>query len=143
MTDPIQLSDLQLEVLRVFWERGEATAAQVHADLSRTRDLAPTTVSTLLSRLEKRGLLQHRTDRRQYVYSACIAETEVRSSMLQRLTDFFFRGDSSALVTHLVASRDFNPDELEAVEQLIRARESNDPDDGNASSADPAGEDPS
>jgi len=142
MTDPIQLSDLQLEVLRVFWERGEATAAQVHADLQRARDLAPTTVSTLLSRLEKRGLLQHRAEGRQYVYSACIAEHEVRSSMLQRLTDFFFRGDSGALVSHLVTSRDFNPEELEAVEQLIRARESNEDDDGNASSAEPAGEDP-
>ena len=142
MTDPIQLSDLQLEVLRVFWDRGEATAADVHAALQRTRDLAPTTVSTLLSRLEKRGLLQHRADGRQYVYSACIAEQDVRSSMVQRLTDFFFRGDAGALLTHLVASRDFNPDELEAVEQLIRARESNDADDGNGSSAEPAGEDP-
>jgi predicted transcriptional regulator len=141
MTDPIQLSDLQLEVLRVFWERGEATAAQVHADLQRTRELAPTTVSTLLSRLEKRGLLRHRAEGRQYVYTACVAEHEVRSSMLQRLTDFFFRGDSGALVSHLVSSRDFNPDELEAVEQLIRARESNDGGDGSASSAPSDGED--
>jgi predicted transcriptional regulator len=141
MTDPIQLSDLQLEVLRVFWERGEATAAQVHADLQRTRELAPTTVSTLLSRLEKRGLLRHRAEGRQYVYAACVAEHEVRSSMLQRLTDFFFRGDSGALVSHLVSSRDFNPDELEAVEQLIRARESNDGGDGSASSAPSDGED--
>jgi len=139
--DPIQLSDLQLEVLRVFWERGEATAAQVHADLLRTRELAPTTVSTLLSRLEKRGLLEHRSRGRQYVYSATVAEREVRSSMLQRLTDFFFRGDRGALVSHLVSARDFNPEELDAVEALIRARESNDAGDGNESSAEP-GEDP-
>ncbi|MGH1342965.1 MAG: BlaI/MecI/CopY family transcriptional regulator [Nannocystales bacterium] len=142
MTDPIQLSDLQLEVLRVFWEHGEATAAQVHAALQRNRDLAPTTVSTLLSRLEKRGLLQHRSEGRQFVYSACVEENEVRSSMLQRLTDFFFRGDAGALVSHLVQSRDFNPNELEAVEQLIRARESNESEDGIASPADPTGEEP-
>ena len=143
MTDPIQLSDLQLEVLRVLWDRGEATAAQVHADLQQTRDLAPTTVSTMLSRLEKRGVLRHRADGRQYVYAPCIAEHEVRSSMLQRLTDFFFRGDSGALVSHLVTSRDFDPNELDAVEQLIRARESNDTRDGSASPAKPDGEDPS
>ncbi|MBV1857867.1 MAG: BlaI/MecI/CopY family transcriptional regulator [Nannocystaceae bacterium] len=142
MADPIQLSDLQLEVLRVFWEQGEATAASVHAALQRDRDLAPTTVSTLLTRLEKRGLLKHRADGRQFVYSACVEEQEVRSSMLQRLTDFFFRGDAGALVSHLVESRDFNPDELEAVEQLIRARESNESDDGIASSEPPAGEEP-
>lgn len=142
MTDPIQLSDLQLEVLRVFWEHGEATAAQVHAALLRDRELAPTTVSTLLSRLEKRGLLQHRADGRQFVYSARVEEHEVRSSMLQRLTDFFFRGDAGALVSHLVESRDFNPEELEAVEQLIRARESNEPGDGIASPGEPAGEEP-
>lgn len=142
MTDPIQLSDLQLEVLRVFWEHGEATAAQVHSALLRDRELAPTTVSTLLTRLEKRGLLQHRADGRQFVYSACVQEQEVRSSMLQRLTDFFFRGDSGALVSHLVESRDFNPEELEAVEQLIRARESNESGDGIASPGEPAGEEP-
>ncbi len=142
MSEPIQLSDLQLEVLRVLWDRKEASAAQVHAALQETRDLAPTTVSTMLSRLEKRGLLQHRADGRQYIYTACVAEHEVRSSMLQRLTYFFFRGETGALVSHLVKSRDFDPQELEAVEQLIRA-ESNDQGDGNASSADPAGEDPS
>ena len=140
MAEPIQLSDLQLEVLRVFWDRYEATAAEVHAVLQRTRELAPTTVSTLISRLEKRGLLQHRIDGRQYVYSACIAEQDVRSSMVQRLTDFFFRGDAGALLTHLVTSRDFNPEELEAVEHLIRARESNEEGDGNGSPAEPAGE---
>ena len=142
MTDPIQLSDLQLEVLRVFWEHGEATTAQVHSALLRNRELAPTTVSTLLTRLEKRGLLQHRAEGRQFVYSACVQEHEVRSSMLQRLTDFFFRGDAGALVSHLVQSRDFNPEELEAVEQLIRARESNEPAGGIASSEPPAGEEP-
>ncbi len=141
MDEPIQLSDLQLEVLRVLWDRGEATAAEVHAALLRTRDLAPTTVSTLLSRLEKRGLLQHRADGRQYVYSTCVAEHEVRSSMLQRLTDFFFRGETGALLSHLVKSRDFDPRELEAVEQLIRARESNE-DGGGSPPADADGEDP-
>ena len=140
MPEPIQLSDLQLEVLRVLWDRGEATAAQVHAALQTSRDLAPTTVSPMLSRLEKRGLLQHRTQRRQYVYSACVSEQEVRGSMLQRFTDFFFRGDAGALVSHLVASRDFKPEELEAVEQLIRARESNEPGGGTPSPDD--GEEP-
>ncbi len=130
MADPIQLSDLQLAILRVLWDCGEATAADVHAALRDSRDLAPTTVATVLSRLEKRGLLDHRTQRRQYVFRPLISEQEVRGSMLQRLTDFFFRGDATALVSHLVSSRDIEPAELDAVEHLIAARESNEPEDG-------------
>lgn len=130
MPDPIQLTDLQLAILRMLWDRGEATAAQVHAALQDERELAPTTVATMLSRLDKRGVLEHRTQGRQFVYRAAVSEQEVRGSMLQRLTDFFFSGDQGALVSHLVSATDLDPDELGAVQQLIRARESNDDDDG-------------
>ena len=65
------LSDLQMQIMRIIWSSGEATASQVHQKLSSSRPLASTTVATLLSRLEKRGLLKHRTQSRQYYYSAC------------------------------------------------------------------------
>ena len=57
MTDA-QLSDLQLDLLRILWDRKEATALDVHATVvQQSRELAPTTVSTMLSRLEKKGLI--------------------------------------------------------------------------------------
>ena len=128
MGDP-QLSDLQLELLRVLWDRGEATAAEVHEVLrEQDRALAPTTVATLLSRLEKRGLVTHDARGRTYVYRACVPEHEVRRSMVTKLTTFFFGGDPAALVSHLLGGRTVAPDELAAIERLIAGARESDPD---------------
>lgn len=127
MTDP-QLSDLQLALLRVLWTRHEATAVEVHEALrADDRSLAPTTVATLLQRLEKRGLVEHSLRGRTYVYRACVAEEEVRRSMLGKVTDFFFAGDPAALVSHLLGGRRVRPEDLAAIRRLIdQAGESDD-----------------
>jgi BlaI family penicillinase repressor len=130
MVDQQQLSDLQLAIMRVLWDRKEATAADVHAELQTDRELAPTTVATLLSRLEKRGLVEHRARGRQYIYRTKVTEQEVRRSMLRRLTDFFFGGDQAALVSHLVRTDDIQPEDLHAIRDLLRLRESDREGDG-------------
>jgi predicted transcriptional regulator len=124
MPSDLQLSDLQLALMRVLWDRGEATAQDVLVSLlAQQRDLAPTTVATLLSRLEKRGLVTHRTRGRQYVYRAELAEHDVRRSMVARVTEFFFGGDPAALLSHLVGDDDMTPDDLDEVKRLINAKE--------------------
>jgi predicted transcriptional regulator len=123
MGESNQLSDLQLALLRILWDRGEATVTDVHSVLlENDRELAPTTVSTMLSRLEKKGLVTHRADGRQYIYSALVSETDVRRSMLTRLTDYFFGGDVTALVSHLVDGRDVDPDDLAHIKKLLTER---------------------
>ena len=61
MAEPHQLTELQIAIMRILWERKEATVAEIHAALLDERGLAPTTVATLLSRLEKRGAVKHLT----------------------------------------------------------------------------------
>lgn len=99
---PIQLSELQLAVLRVLWTRGEATTAEVAAELGAQRRLAHTTVATLLTRLEKRGLLAQRREGRALSYRARVSEGEVQSSMVASLVSALFQGDANALVAHLL-----------------------------------------
>lgn len=117
------LSDLQLAVMKAVWSRGEATVAEVHGELAEDRSLAMTTVATLLSRLEKRGLLAHRTQGRQFVYRALVTEDVVRVEHVSRLTDNLFRGDVTELVCHLLADRDMKPGDLERVKAMIRDHE--------------------
>lgn len=119
-----QLSDQQLAFLRVLWDLGEATSHEVHQALADAgQALAPTTVATVLGRLERRGLVGHRTRGRQYVYRARVTESQVRRSMLVRLTDFFFGGDTEALVSHLAGGRAVGEKDLEQVRKLIAERE--------------------
>ena len=104
-----QVTDLQLTVLRELWTRGEASVAEVHGALQNERGLATTTVATLLSRLEKRGLVTHRADGRKHVYRASVSESEVQSALLDSVTNGVFGGDVTALVSHLLSSRSFSP----------------------------------
>lgn len=102
-----ELTDLQLTVMQVLWKEGEATAAEVRRALpaKRTpageRPPAITTVATLLSRLERRGLVAHRTDGRQYVFHASVGEPEVRRAQVNRVLRRLFQGDRAALIRYL------------------------------------------
>lgn len=114
-----QLSHLQMDVMRILWDRGEASVGEVHAGLQSTRGLATTTVATVLSRLEKDGVVEHRTVGRQFIYRARISEWEVRRSMVRDLIDRVFRGDSTALVGHLLRESDIRPGDLEQVQAIL------------------------
>jgi BlaI family penicillinase repressor len=119
MPSAVDLSDLQLAVVRVLWKRGEASAAEVQSALDKDRGLALTTISTVLSRLEKRGVVAHRSEGRLFVYRALVSETEVRHTMLGSLIHRVFKGDPTALVSQLLATRDISPGDLKRIRALI------------------------
>ena len=76
MPNPTQLGDLQLAIMRVLWTRREGTVAEVHLALEE-RQLALTTIATMLSKMEKKGVVSHRNEGRQYVYAPVVSEAEV------------------------------------------------------------------
>ena len=125
MSDTQQLTDLQLAILRVLWSKGSATATEITEALRSTRGLAQQTIATILSRLERRGIVQHTTRNRQYLYSAVLSETEATRGMLTELTDRLFEGDVTALVTHLLSGREIAPGDLARVKALLAEHESN------------------
>src|SRR5512137_2337181 len=100
------LGDLQHAIMRVLWRRGEATAAEVHAALLPERGLAPTTIATMLRKMEDKGVVAHRSEGRQFVYHTTVSEAEVRRSMVDEDVERLFAGDPAALVSYLVADRE-------------------------------------
>jgi len=117
------LTDLQLAIMRILWDRAEATVLEVQNRLRPDRDLAQTTIATLLSRLEKRGVVEHRLDGRQFVYRPLITEADVRRSMVSELTALLFDGSPEALMSHLLRSREMNPGDLDRVKRMIAEAE--------------------
>ncbi len=123
MDDIHVLTELQLTILQVLWERGEATTQQIHHALEVDRALALTTVATLLSRLERRGAVDHRKSGRQYVYRPLVSRGEVRHSKVRELTETLFEGDPAALVHHLVRSDVTDAKDLARIKAWIEAAE--------------------
>jgi BlaI family penicillinase repressor len=120
MPERHDLTELQLSILRLLWQRGEATVAELWEALYEERGLAQTTVATLVARLQRRGIVARRTRDRQFLYRATITEADVRHSMVSELTERLFAGDTAALVSHLVSASDMTPGDLARVKQILR-----------------------
>jgi predicted transcriptional regulator len=117
-----QLTDLQMAVMNVLWQMEEATVAQVRAALQEERQLASTTVATILSRLEKYGVLAHRTEGRQYVYRPLVLRGDVRQSQLTALLDQFFQGNPADLVCHLIDESEVSDEDFERILALVESK---------------------
>lgn len=121
-----RLADLQLAIMRVLWERGEAAASEVHEALWTERGLAPTTIATMLVKMEKKGVVRHRGEGRRFLYRAAVTESEVRRSMVGELTESLFQGDAAALMSHLLAEHDLDAGELARIKDMIARTEMED-----------------
>lgn len=119
MQESVGLTGLQLSILRILWERGEATTQDVWRSLAPRRPLALTTVATIMSRLERKSVLTHRREGRQYVYRATVTRSEVRRSKVRELTENLFGGDPAELLSHLVRADDVDADELHRIRALL------------------------
>ena len=119
MTRNQQLGDLQLVIMRLLWGSGEATVAEVHSALLEERGLAPTTIATMLVKMERKGIVDHRTEGRRYIYRATVSEDDVTQSMVGQLTQRLFGGNASALVSHLLSEHEIDGDELDQLKAMI------------------------
>ena len=117
MNENVGLTELQLAILHVLWQRGEATSREVREALA--RPLALTTVATLLSRLEKKGVLDHRRRGRAHVFRPTVTRSEVRRSMVRELAENLFEGKPSQIVSHLLLSTSLDPDEVRYMRQAL------------------------
>jgi predicted transcriptional regulator len=122
MPEAYQLTGLQIAIMRVLWDRGQATVAEICEALRAERGLALTTVATLLTRLEKRGVVSHETRARQFIYRPLVTEADVRHSMVRELTEKLFDGDVAAMMSHLLTERQISPGDLDRLRAMLEER---------------------
>ena len=120
------LTELQVAILKVLWARGEAAVLDIHDALRAERRVAQSTVATLLSRMEKKGLVAHRAEGRQYLYRALVDEGEVRHSVVAEFTDLagrLFEGDVATMVSHLLTAQDVEGRDLARIREIVERHE--------------------
>lgn len=123
MAKKYQLAELQLAIMQVLWELGEATVSQVREGLAPERDLAHTTVGTMLTKMEEKGHVRHRSEGRSNVYRPSIRREQVSQTMVSDLAQRLFGGDIKEMVCHLLDDDDLTADDLAELRRLIRRRE--------------------
>ena len=120
----LPLNTLQLAVMRGLWRRQEATVREIVDDVRPRRAL--TSVSTVLKRLERDGVVAHRKDGRQFVYRPLVSERDVRRSIVGGVVDALFGGDEGALLSHLLQESDVDPETLARLRRQLEALDSDD-----------------
>jgi predicted transcriptional regulator len=120
-----RLGDLQLQIMKVLWDRDEANVSQVLELLPRGGALAYTTIATMLRKMEQRGLIGHSVEGRSFIYHAKVTAQEVSRSMANHLVDKLFEGSLTQAVSHLLSTREVSREELAKLERLIAERKKN------------------
>ena len=117
-----RLGDLQLRIMKVLWERGPVSVADVHEALGTETALAYTTIATMLRKMEARRLVTHESEGRRFLYRSAIEPDVVTRSMANDVLDRLFEGRLADMLDHLLSTREISRDELRELERLIRER---------------------
>jgi predicted transcriptional regulator len=118
-SDPFSLGALQLRILKELWACGEASVAKVHATVGAERSLAPTTIATMLRKMEERGLVGHREAGRTFIYRATVRAEDVNHSAARHFLERLSEGSLASAVSHLLRARDVSRQELEELGKMI------------------------
>jgi len=113
-------TDRELDIMRVLWERGSATVAEVRDQLE--DDLAYTTVLTMLRVLEEKGHVRHEEEGRAHRYYPLVERQRAESSAVERLITRLFHDSPERLLTHLVSDRRLNDREIRRLRALLDER---------------------
>jgi len=116
------LTPLELEIMTVLWETGAANVQSVQARLT-TRNLAYTTVQTMLNVLERKGKVKRRLKDRAYFYQPIVSRANATSQAVGEMLDRFFGGSADNLVLNLVETRKLTPEKLTQIQKLLAPEE--------------------
>jgi predicted transcriptional regulator len=117
---PPSIPDSELDVLKVLWDRGQATVREVLETLRTAgRQWSYATVATLLDRLETKGVVTSDRSELAFVYRPVISTHEVRQKRVSNLVDKLYQGEPGLLVLHLLKAHPLAPDQAKEVRALL------------------------
>ncbi len=112
------LTPLELEIMNVLWETGPAGVQTVQARLQ-GRDLAYTTVQTMLNVLHRKGRVKRRLQERAFLYTPLLSRQTAVTQAVGDMIERFFGGSADSLVMNLVETRKLTPEKLAELQKLV------------------------
>jgi predicted transcriptional regulator len=115
----ITLTQAELRLMKVLWDRGESSVADVVSAVSDDAPLAYTSVLTTIRILENKGYVSHRQEGRAFLYSSAIGEAEASRSEVRHVLQRFFGNSRERLLLSLLGDDDITPSELKRLKEAI------------------------
>lgn len=113
------LTEAELRIMQVVWEKGRATVSDVVAGLSKVRRPAYNTVLTTMRILENKGYLRRDKDGRAHVYRPAVSREQAQRKVVRHLVSSFFNNSPELLMVSILKNEELDPQELERLRGMI------------------------
>jgi predicted transcriptional regulator len=115
------LTPAELRLMKVLWERGESTVAEMVTATADDGELAYTSVLTTIRILETKGYVMHRQEGRAFLYSSSVGELEAGRSEVRHVLRRFFGDSRERLLLSLLGDEEIGAEELKRLKEAIAA----------------------
>lgn len=122
MSEKYNLTPVELELMDILWRIGQGTVRDVMAHLPAKRNLAYTSVSTILRILEQKKILTTKKLGRQHIYLPALTKHVFASHSVKKIVNQVFSGNSVELVAYLMNKSNLSIDEITAIQKILDAK---------------------
>ena len=119
MPEKVTPTERELEILKVLWDREEATVRDVYEELRQRLPIVQNTVQAFLRTMEEKGLVRHRLEGRTFIYQPTFQRQQTTQRLAEQLLTRAFDGAMDQLVQSVLSLRQPTKDELERLEELL------------------------
>jgi BlaI family transcriptional regulator, penicillinase repressor len=116
------LTDQELEIMKILWQRQSATVRDVYETLLEHRKIAYTTVMTMMKILEEKGYLLKSAEDKAYVYAPAEPKEQILGGMVNDFVDRVLSGSAKSMMLHLIDSDTVSQAELDEIALLLKKR---------------------
>lgn len=115
-------TEVELELMNAIWGLGECTVKDVQEALPKGRELAYTSVATMMKILEQKGALKSEKKDRAHTYQPLVSRSKYEGISLEHLKTNVFGGDPTSMVMRLLDNSDLSQKEIETIRSLLDDR---------------------
>jgi predicted transcriptional regulator len=115
-------TEVELEILRALWEKGEATVRELFEVITEQRPLGYTSVLKMLQIMTEKGLVERTEAGKAHIYHAAASQEETQSQLLRDLSERLFAGSAAQLAMHALAMEPASAEEIEEIRKIIRQK---------------------
>ncbi len=116
-------TEVELQILRVLWERGPSSVREVHQALEEDRDTGYSTTLKMMQVMTEKGLLLKDDSRRPQVYRPAISQEQAQTQFVDDMIQRVFGGAADKLILRAVSSRHLSREDLEQIRKLLKKLE--------------------
>ena len=117
------LTEAELRVMNVLWEKGPSTVQRVLQGISETLDLAYNSILTTIRILENKGYVRHVKEGRAHIYEPIVPREEASRSAVRQVVSRFFGNSHESLLLNLLEERKIDPEEINRLREILKASE--------------------